>query len=275
MSPRACLAVVAGSGMSGVADGFAVESTTPFDAIEGVGPCTVAGHRGEVRWCRRGNRRFAVVLGRRHLYEREPVAMQRLIAWLGERGVTALVVASAAGSLTRHAVPGELVVVRDALDFQNRDRFTSPAWRRGNLQRARALNEADALRPGGRIAVDPDLTHALETACRAAGVRAGRGVLACFSGPTYETPAEVEFAGFTGAALVTMSAAPEMAFAAALGMPVAAFAAITNFATGIGHARPDHAEVVEMAGRASAGLARVIAQLVDKYGVGPDYPNGG
>jgi purine-nucleoside phosphorylase len=267
MSARAstppCLALISGSGMSGVADGFAVESTTPFDAIEGVGACTVAGHRGEVRWCRWGEARFAVVLGRRHLYEGEPRAMRRLFEALHAGGVRAVVVASAAGSLARDVAPGELVIVRDALDFQNRDRRTGAAARRRDAHGA-------AGRPVRRLTIDPGLSAALERACLAAGVRATRGVLACFAGPTYETPAEVEWSRFTGAALVTMSAAPEIAFANQLGMPVAVLTTITNFATGVGHSMPDHEDVVDIAGSACAGLARIILQLLETYRVEDD-----
>jgi len=237
------LAVVAGSGMSGVAEAFEAEATVPFEAIEGVGACTVAGHPGEVRWCRAGAVRLALVLGRRHVYEGEPGAMFRLFEWLRDEGVTDVVVASAAGSLRREVRAGEFVVVWDVLDLQNRTPSSKAPLER-------------------RTAVDPGLTRALERACLAAGVRATRGVLACHAGPAYETPAEVTFSQRTGATLVTMSAAPEIAYAGALGMRVAALAAITNAATGIEHATPVHEEVIEAAGRASAGLARLISQLV-------------
>jgi xanthosine phosphorylase len=241
------LAVVAGSGMSGVAEAFEAEATVPFEAIEGVGACTVAGHPGEVRWCRTGAAhpavRLALVLGRRHVYEGEPAAMFRLFEWLRDEGVTDVVVASAAGSLRREVRAGEFVVVWDVLDLQNRaPSSTAPLER--------------------RTAVDAALTRALETACLAAGVRTTRGVLACHTGPAYETPAEVTFSQRTGATLVTMSAAPEIAYAGALGMRVAALAAITNAATGIEHAAPEHGEVIEAAGRASADLARLISQLI-------------
>lgn len=237
------LAVVAGSGMSGVADAFEAESTVPFAAIKGVGACTVAGHPGEVRWCRAGAAHLALVLGRRHVYEGEPEGMLRLFEWLRGEGVSDIVVASAAGSLRREVRAGEFVVVWDVLDFQNR----TPSARTP-LER--------------RTVVDPGLTRTLERACLAAGVRATRGVLACHAGPAYETPAEVTLSQRTGATLVTMSAAPEIAYAGALGMRVAALAAITNAATGIEHAAPEHEEVIEAAGRASAGLARLISQLI-------------
>jgi xanthosine phosphorylase len=266
------LAVVAGSGMSGLADAFEALSTTPFDAIEGVGPCTVAGHRGEVRWCRRAGRRVAVVLGRRHVYEGEPTAMLRVFERLREAGVTDVVVASAAGSLARDTAPGAVVIVRDALDFQNRDRLAAPA--RGRRAAPGAPGVALG-RPAVRPRVDRGLTDALERACLDVAVRTTRGSLACFPGPTYETPSEVGLSGFTGAALVTMSAAPEVAFANALGMRVAVLATITNFATGIGHATPDHGDVLEIAGNATAGLSRAIAQLVDTYNVESDIPFGG
>lgn len=242
------LAVIAGSGMGDAAGAFDVIDTVPFASIEGVGDCTVDGHRGEVAVCAD----VMFVLGRRHLYEGEPGAMRHLFRWMGDRGVNDVVVASAAGSLRGDIGPGEFVVVSDALDMQNR----LP------VRVDNATDRPPVPRPPRAPGVHPILTAALEAAARRCGVGCRRGTLACLPGPTYETPAEVAMLQHTGADVVTMSAAPEILLAGECGMRVAALAAVTNPATGIGHAAPDHAEVLSHAARMGRDLGRIVRELI-------------
>lgn len=241
------LAVIAGSGMGAAAEGFHTNGCVSFADIAGVGRCTVDGHRGEVLLCDVDGIGVMFVLGRRHVYEGDPDAMRHLLRWIRQRGVTDLVVASAAGSLRTHITPGEFVVIRDAIDLQCRPPSPGgPAVPRGERL----------------LCVHGGLTHALEDAAWRAGVGCERGTLACLSGPAYESPAEVMAAQRTGADVVTMSAAPEILYAGECGMRVAALAAVTNHATGVGHAVPDHADVLANAWHMSRQLGQIVRQLV-------------
>lgn len=234
------LAVIAGSGMGPLADIIQAETVTPFDAIEGVGACGVEGHAGEVREGTVAGRESLLVLGRRHGYEDAFPAVERLVAFLARRGVSDLLVTSAAGALTTTLEPGDLMVVRDLVDRQNR----RP---RGGEARAR---------------LDAGLTGAVERAARSAGVGIHRGTGVSCLGPAYETAAEVEALQFAGGDVATMSGAPEIAAAAAHGIRAAAVALVTNPCTGIALAAPSHADVLRVGRAASRGLARLVMQLI-------------
>ena len=120
----------------------------------------------------------------------------------------------------------------------------------------------------GRLTIDRELSRWVERVALKVGHPCQRGTLACCSGPGYETSTEVRFLQGIGADLVTMSSAPEIAFAARLGMRVAVVGAITNPGTGIGQSRHgilDHAEVLEAMSRMSGGLSRLIAELFSSY----------
>jgi purine-nucleoside phosphorylase len=251
------LAVIAGSGMGSVVDGFDVRRNVPFDEIDGVGACTVPGHAGRVSMCEAGEPGgvdVLFVLGRRHLYEGEPDAVRKLMFWVREQGVGDLLVTSAAGSLSPQLSPGQLVAIRDVVDLQNRDRFSTKVPSGGSP------------RPASSLRVHEGFTLEVERAALAAGVAMQRGALACLSGPTYETPAEVEYAQRTGSDVVTMSAAPEIVAANESGMRVAALAAVTNFATGvgagIGGTAVDHAGVLTSAAPMGRRLAQIVRQLI-------------
>jgi purine nucleoside phosphorylase len=268
------LAIIAGSGMAALADRLASRladrQTVRFDEIDGVGACTVEGHRGEVWLGRlhdgssrgRLGRRLALVLGRRHAHEGGELGMAALMRWLAARGVSDVVSVSAAGSLCRTLRPGELVVIRGLIDLQNRDSL-QPGPRRPRVADG-FRGEGPALERGGggrRAAVSARLTLELEAAARRVGVGLQRGVLACGAGPAYETRAEVGALQAAGADVATMSAAPEAQYASELGMEIAMVVAVTNWCTGIGSESPDHHRVLEEAGRTCGALAALLLQF--------------
>jgi len=235
------LAVIAGSGMAPLAEIMASPAVTPFADIEGVGECTVDGHAGEVREGSVGGRACLLVLGRRHGYEGAFGAVDALVAHLAARGATDLLVTSAAGALTTTLHPGDLMVFHDLVDRQNRPGFAGPV---------------------ARPRLDADLTAAVERAARAAGVALHRGTGVCGLGPAYETVAEVGSLQLASGDVATMSGAPEIAAATGRGLRVAAVALVTNPCTGVASATPSHAEVLRVGREASAGLARLMLQLL-------------
>ena len=248
-----CVAVIAGSGMAGMVDAFEVVERVGFERIVGVGTVTVPGHIGEVCTCRVDESRLIVALGRRHGYERATESMRRMIEWLSRQGVTELVVTSAVGGLRSTLVPGELVLTTDILDLRGageHDGYTGGGGGAPGRITSRPLE------------LDAQLSSRLEAAAKSTGVPLQRGTLACLSGPTYETPAEVEYLQRIGADLATMSAVSEVEIANARGIPVASIALVTNPGTGIAASVPGHSDVIEVAARASGSIARIIRQLV-------------
>lgn len=244
------LAIVAGSGLSGLASILKVEETIPFEDIPGVGAATVSGHAGRIVRGTIGGRSCQLLLGRRHFYEGEPRAIARLIDFVAEAGATSLLVTSAAGGLRRDLCAGELVVIHDFVDFQNR--------------RMRATGHQEPTPISRGIWVDGRLTRLLEEAATTAGLSWHRGVSACTSGPLYESIADVEFLQYAGAQVATMSGAPEVTRANEVGLPVVAVAVVTNPCTGIDASIPRHEEVLEASAEAARGLARVIGQFIGK-----------
>jgi purine-nucleoside phosphorylase len=280
------LAFIAGSGMDSLARAMAVQREVRFDDIEGVGACGVEGHSGRVLEGTVEGRSCTLVVGRRHVYEGDPGAVARLIEWLAESGVTDLVMASAAGALHRGLVPGDLVVARDVIDVQNRERISrrtrveASVPRRDFRSAIPDVSREDQERRGtlastfaphqerrGTLAstfaphIDPGLSAAIERAATAARVSWQRGTMVCGVGPAYETESEVRALQRWGD-VATMSAAPELAAAGRLGVRAAAVALVTNPCTGVAAARPNHSEVLAAGARAAGGLGAVIAQLV-------------
>lgn len=66
-----------------------------------------------------------------------------------------------------------------------------------------------------------------------------------FTGPTYETPAEVRLARIVGADAVGMSTVPEVIVANHCGLKILGISCITNMAAGILDQPLNHEEVIE------------------------------
>ena len=173
---------------------------------------------------------------------RGPLAAARAL------GVGRLLLTNASGSLRPAIGPGSLVMLSDHINLSGLNPLI------GEASDARFVPMTDAY--------DPALRRALRAAAQEAGLPLAEGVYAWFSGPSFETPAEVRMAGILGADLVGMSTVPETILARFLGFSVAAISVVTNLAAGIEGGDPHHAETKAVAARAGADLARLAAAFV-------------
>ena len=90
------------------------------------------------------------------------------------------------------------------------------------------------------------------------------GVYAWLTGPTYETPAEVNFAKAIGADLVGMSTVPEAIVARHAGIDVTAFSLVTNLAAGISDSPLSHDEVIEIADKTSQTFQSFMKRFLEE-----------
>jgi purine-nucleoside phosphorylase len=230
------VAVVLGSGMGDVDLGRPA-AELPYARIPGFPKPRVAGHPGRVSLVGRA----AILRGRVHVYEgRSMDEVVRPVRVLARLGVTDLVLTNAAGAIRRSLRAGDLMVIADHLNLMGEN----------------------PLRGGPHFL---DLTSLYETRLPALrGLR--RGVYAGVAGPTYETPAETAMLRKLGADAVGMSTVPEAIAARQAGMRVVGVSVITNAAAGTTRKPVSHAEVLETAARARAGLAgrlvRILSDLV-------------
>jgi purine-nucleoside phosphorylase len=98
----------------------------------------------------------------------------------------------------------------------------------------------------------------VEKAALSAGVNLSKGVYAAFTGPSYETPAEIRMARTMGADVVGMSTVPEVIAANAMGMEVAAISCVSNFAAGITMQPLTEEEVLDAAKLVSDKLSKIF-----------------
>jgi purine-nucleoside phosphorylase len=252
----ASTAVLLGSGLGGVCDGFRADARIRFADIPGVSRPGVTGHDGAVIRCMVGDRACMLVRGRKHHYEGKTAEISRLISFVRSHGAQKMLVTSAGGSLDRNISPGQLTVVERVIDFQHR-----PPTLSGSLgPRSPGISRpAEARRA---LELDPGLTGILTRSAVSTGISLTPVTLARCSGPAYETRAEVRALQNMGASVVSMSVAPEVAIANSLGIQVACVVVATNWVTGISDQPLSHAGVLETGRSVTPGLRQLIAQFV-------------
>lgn len=240
--------LVLGSGLGHLAetiDGVAIEYADlpgfPHAGVSGHNPKLVIGHLEGTR--------VAVFGGRAHYYESgRGDAMRLPLEVLKDLGGEALILTNAAGSMRPDIPPGELMLLSDHINFSGLNPLI------GEPTDARFVPMMDAY--------DSTLRSALETAAKAEGITLKSGVYAWYSGPSFETPAEIRAIRALGADAVGMSTVPEVILARFLGLKVAAISTITNMAAGMSDEAISHEHTKTMAPLGAAKLERILRRLL-------------
>jgi purine nucleotide phosphorylase len=241
---RPTIAVVLGSGLGGFADDVEAVETVAYADLPGFPATGVGSHAGKLVLGHVGRTPVAVLQGRAHYYERGRAdEMKGAVRALAKAGCRTLVLTNAAGSLRLDLPPGSLMAISDHINFTG----VNPLF--GETGNDRFVDMVEAY--------DPGLRRQLVEAGKAAGVAVGEGVYIWFSGPSFETPAEIRAAKTLGADAVGMSTAPETILARHAGMKVAGLSLMTNYAAGLTGEKLGHEQTVAVA-REAAGRVRLV-----------------
>ncbi|MFO1147134.1 MAG: purine-nucleoside phosphorylase [Alsobacter sp.] len=244
------VAIVLGTGLGAIAEAVEGPTVVPYAEIPGFPGTGVSGHAGRLVVGRLAGRRVAVMQGRAHYYESGRAGVMRTpIETLGRLGAKVLVLTNAAGSLSAEVGPGELSLIADHINLSGANPLI------GDRDDGRFVSLTDAY--------SPRLRARFRRAAEAHGIRLHEGVYAWFSGPSFETPAEIRLVSIVGGSLVGMSTVPEVILARRFGLEVAAISIVTNLAAGIEQASPSHAETKEVAARGGATLQRLLLAVLE------------
>jgi purine-nucleoside phosphorylase len=243
------LAIVLGSGLGGFADEAREATVVSYLDIPGFPVPSVEGHAGRLVVGLIEGRRVALFKGRGHYYERgDPAAMRVAIDAFKKLGGERLLLTNAAGGLNLAWPPPALVAITDHINFSG----TNPLIGHLGPDRFVPLTKA----------YDQALLTKLREAAGAGEVTLNEGVYMWFSGPSFETPAEIRAARILGADLVGMSTVPEVILARRAGLRCAAVSVVTNYAAGLAGGDPSHEETQAVAGEAAESFKRLLRAFV-------------
>jgi purine-nucleoside phosphorylase len=236
--------LVLGSGLGHLAQ--AVDGTAiPYTDLAGFPHAGVSGHRADLVVGDLEGQRVAVLGGRAHYYESgNPAAMRLPLETLKALGAEILILTNAAGSLRLDMPTGSIMCLSDHINFSGLNPLI------GEKTDARFVPMTQAY--------DPDLRARLHASAKTAETEMFDGIYAWYSGPSFETPAEIRAIRTLGADAVGMSTVPEVILARFLGLRTAAISTITNMAAGLSSENISHEHTKAMAPLGAAKLERVL-----------------
>jgi purine-nucleoside phosphorylase len=237
--PQPRLAIVLGSGLGHPPPGYIEWKRWPYDQIFSIRKSSISGHAHFLSLGLWNRTPVLLFFGRLHYYEGYSFQQTNALVHLAAHwNVPRIVLTNAAGSLTPELKPGNITVIKAHYILV------------GNKSWKQLIYNTPNERP---------YTHRLLQRLS----ELPQGLYVAVSGPSYETPAEVQALARCHAHMVGMSTAWESEEAWRLGLEVAALSCITNYAAGIQGSTPHHQEVLEVSRRSYETLYYHISKLIE------------
>ena len=229
--------LILGSGLGAFADTLENRVVIPFADIPDFPQATVEGHVGAFVFGTKQGKSIVALQGRLHYYEGHSQQTITIpVRVMAKLGVKQLILTNAAGGVNLNYYPGDLMLIADHINYSG-----------SNPLIGQNLPEFGPRFPDVSNLYTARLRKVIMEKAAESGIALRQGVYMMFSGPNYETPAEVRMARTLGADAVGMSTVPEALVAAQCGMEVVGISCITNMAAGVTSQPLNHQEVMEIA----------------------------
>lgn len=255
---RPRIGLILGSGLGILAEEIEEAVTLPYEEIPHFPVSTVEGHAGRLVLGRLEGKAVVAMQGRFHLYEGYPLeAVTFPIRVMKQLGVEIAVITNAAGGINESFRPGDLMLIRDHINFMFRNPLVGPND-----------PELGDRFPDMSEAYDADLRRMTRRVAEELGIDLKEGVYVAMLGPSYETPAEIRMLRTVGGDAVGMSTVPEVIVARHAGIRVLGLSCISNMAAGILPQPLSHEEVMETAERVKETFLRLVKGILREL---PDW----
>lgn len=246
-NPKA--AFILGSGLGVIADELTDKVVISYQELDGFPVSTVQGHSGELVLGAMNGVDVVCMKGRGHYYEHHSMKiMTTPVRTFKKLGCEFLLVTNAAGSLRPERIDvGSLVLFHDHINTMPDSPMTGP---NDEEYGPRFFSLANAY--------DKSLRHEMQQVAEKHAIHLNKGVFVAYTGPNFETAAEIRMMQIMGGDVVGMSVVPEVISAAHCGLPVVAVGAITNMAEGLGDVELSHEQTLKCAKLAEADFIKLI-----------------
>lgn len=253
---RPRLALVLGSGLGDYAERIEIEASIDYHEITDFPVSTVSGHKGRFVFGHIGTVPVVIMQGRVHFYEgysiEEVVLPERLMHLMGAE---ILFLTNACGSANPAYQAGDFMLLTDHILYS----VPNP------------LIGANAEELGVRF---PDMSEVYDEALRKEifacakdfGISLREGVYMQFSGPSFETPAEVRMAHILGADAVGMSTACEAVAGRHCGMRICGISCISNLGAGLSEEPLSDEDVKVVANRVAPLFKKLVTEAILRIG---------
>ena len=242
--------LILGSGLGQFCNKLEIKVSIDFEQLPGFPIAGVGGHAGRLLFGQVGKTNVVIMQGRAHYYEHgEPDIMTVAIQTLKAIGCKSLVLTNAAGSLVQRASPGSVMLITDHINMTG----ISPLF--GAESNKRFVDMSNAY--------NTSHNDSMRNAAKSNGIELHEGVYAWFSGPQFETPAEIKAVKILGADAVGMSTVPEVILARHQELPLCALSVITNYASGMSETALSHEQTIAFASKAADTVEKLLITYLE------------
>lgn len=246
------IGIVLGSGLGGLAKEVKKVLEIPYSSLPSLPTSSIPGHKGAFLFGTLREKKVILMEGRVHYYEgysaKEVVRPERLMALLGAKKI---LLTNAAGGVNDHFVPGDLMMIQDHIASL----VPSPL-------RGENIDSFGPRFPDMSRVYSPSLQRKMKEAASSLSIPLKTGIYMQFTGPQFETPAEIRMAKVLGADAVGMSTAIEAIALSHMGVEVAGLSLITNKAAGLSKEPLSHEEVQEIASLSANKMEALVKKFV-------------
>ncbi|CVI73087.1 Purine nucleoside phosphorylase 1 [Clostridiales bacterium CHKCI001] len=246
------VALVLGSGLGEYAETIQIVASLNYSDIIDFPVSTVVGHKGRFVFGYIGEVPVVIMQGRIHYYEGYdiedvvlPIRLMKLM------GAEILFLTNSAGGVNPEFVAGDFMLIRDQISSF----VPSPLI-------GENIDSLGTRFPDMSHIYDPKLQQLIRESAQQLDICLREGVYLQFTGPNYESPAEVRMARLLGADAVGMSTAVEAIAANHMGMKICGVSFISNLGCGMTDEPLTHEQVKEAADMAAPYFKKLITLVV-------------
>ena len=250
------VALVLGSGLGDYGDNIDIRYRVDYAEIDNFPISTVEGHQGRFLFGYIKDVPVVVMQWRIHYYEGYSMSDVVLpIRLMHLMGAEILMLTNSSGGLNPAFVPGDLMMITDQISTF----VPSPLI-------GKNIDELGTRFPDMTHIYDRSLQQMIRDVAKDMDFSLKEGVYIQFTGPNYESPAEVQMARLLGADAVAMSTACEAVAAKHMGMRICGISCISNMAAGITGQPLSHEEVKAAGERVAPVFSKLVTESIVKMG---------
>ncbi len=249
------VAVVLGSGLGNFAKTVDVKAELPYSEIKGFPVSTVPGHAGKFIFGYINEVPVVLMQGRVHYYEGYPITdvvlPTRLMKMMGAK---ILFLTNASGGINPAFHAGSLMLIRDHISIFAPNPLIGPN-----------IDELGTRFPDMSHVYDEDLQEIIRGTAKDNDIELFEGIYAQLTGPSFESPAEIQMLHKLGASAVGMSTVVEAIAANHMGMKICGVSCVSNLAAGMNSAPLTHEEVQEAANAVAPKFEKLLVESITKF----------
>lgn len=248
------IGIILGSGLGNLASQINDPIEINYKDIPDFPTSSVKGHSGKLIFGKLSGKNLVAMQGRIHYYEGQGIDKTVFpTKILCQLGIKYLIVTNACGGVNTSFTPGDLMIIKDHINFTGVNPLIGP--------------NDDTIGPrfpDQSFTYNKELRDIAKNVAKELNFELKEGVYMWFTGPVYETPAEVRMARIMGADAVGMSTVPEVIVANHRGVKILGISAITNMAAGILDKPLNHEEVIDVSSKIQDKFENLVKKIIEK-----------